>query len=395
MDQKRQIGSEIQAGNWDNASRVAAGFGDIDTAMGIRKFQTSERQADAQAKLADVNYQQHLAHLNGGAAQMILAEKDPAKQQQMWGAIRSQHPQFDDTLQKHGINPTDHLAGAQFLMAQARGYRDPLDEAQKRAAIAHSQASTAAAQAQLQQLKMQTPEARANIAIGMGFKPGSTEYNSIALSGTYSPKDEYIKGKEGETFYRRGPNGLEPIEMPGQSGESKDYRKAYDKERGEARAKAELDLPRIVDNAGLALKTIDQLATHPGRATGTGYVGMVAPHIPGTEARGFTNLVDQAKGRVFLEAFNSLRGGGAITENEGAKATQALARLDRAQSDRDFDAALTDLKEVIVIGMRRAHVMAGKADAAAAPTAGGGARYKAVGPNGHTIYSNDGVNWRE
>lgn len=144
----------------------------------------------------------------------------------------------------------------------------------------------------------------------------------------------------------------------GPDGLSKDYRKAYDKEMGESQAKATIDLPRIQDNSMLALKTIQDIKDHPGRSTGTGTAGMVLPYIPGSDARGFANLVDQAKGKVFLEAFNSLRGGGAITDAEGAKATQALARLDRAQSDSDFNAALSDLEDVITLGSSRAERMA-------------------------------------
>jgi CheY-like chemotaxis protein len=63
--------------------------------------------------------------------------------------------------------------------------------------------------------------------------------------------------------------------------------------------------------------------------------------------------VDQAKGQTFLQAFNSLRGGGQITEAEGNKATQALARLDRAQSQQDFDAALSDIEAVVTAGLSR------------------------------------------
>ncbi len=128
---------------------------------------------------------------------------------------------------------------------------------------------------------------------------------------------------------------------------------------GDAQGKATADLPRVSDNAALALKTINDIRNHPGKAYGTGVAG-VLPGIPGTQQRGFVNLVDQAKGKTFLEAFNSLRGGGQITENEGAKATQALARLDRAQTPQDFEASLKDLEEVINLGLSRAKKATGR-----------------------------------
>lgn len=230
-----------------------------------------------------------------------------------------------------------------------------------RSQIAHSGVQNQVALAQLQQMKMQTPEFRAGMAGKYGLQPGTPEYNAFVLNGTYTPKEEFLKAKEGETLFRKGPNGqLEPVPMPGADGMSPAYRKEYDKTKAEARAKAELDLPRVVDNAALALKTIEQIKAHPGRSTGTGAVGLIAPSVPGSQARGFANLVDQAKGKVFLEAFNSLRGGGQITEAEGSKATQALARLDRAQSSKDFDEALADLGEVINLGMQRAQIAAGQ-----------------------------------
>ena len=143
-----------------------------------------------------------------------------------------------------------------------------------------------------------------------------------------------------------------------QSAESRDFRKARDKELGEARAKAESALSGIVDTSTLALDTINKIRSHPGRQWGTGWTGAVASRVPGTDARGFANLVDQAKGQTFLEAFNSLRGGGQITEVEGKKASQALARLDTAQNEKDFDDALVDLEKILALGMARARAAA-------------------------------------
>lgn len=131
-------------------------------------------------------------------------------------------------------------------------------------------------------------------------------------------------------------------------------------EIGKARGKAQMDLPRIEDNASQALQTIQQIRNHPGKQWGTGPLG-VLPRVPGTAQAGFVNLVEQAKGKVFLEAFNSLKGGGQITEAEGNKATQALARLDRAQSKEDFETALRDLEVVINDGAARARRAAGNA----------------------------------
>lgn len=170
-------------------------------------------------------------------------------------------------------------------------------------------------------------------------------------------RQQYLSMKRAEKYYDLGTSYARPDPLnPGQiSGAMpKDVAGAASlKEQGEAQGKAAADLPRQMDNAGVAIQTIEAIRKHPGKKWGVGAVGVI-PGVPGTEQRGFVNLVDQAKGQVFLQAFNSLRGGGAITDAEGAKATQALSRLDRAQRQEDFDAALTDLEGIINMGVQRA-----------------------------------------
>ena len=100
---------------------------------------------------------------------------------------------------------------------------------------------------------------------------------------------------------------------------------------------------------------IDKALNHPGRKTATGLSGMIDPrnYTPGTNARDFQVVLDQLGGAAFLQAFESLKGGGQITEVEGKKATDAMARLNRAQSDKEFEASLRDLREVMEKGRQR------------------------------------------
>ena len=64
--------------------------------------------------------------------------------------------------------------------------------------------------------------------------------------------------------------------------------------------------------------------------------------------------VAQLQGKVFLEAFQSLKGAGAITEREGIAATEAGARLRRTQSGPAYIKALNELKMYLDRGRRRA-----------------------------------------
>lgn len=133
---------------------------------------------------------------------------------------------------------------------------------------------------------------------------------------------------------------------------------AAGKVSGEAGAQAQIDLPRVRDNANQALKTIDSFEKHPGFKYVFGW-DSVAPTIAGSSQAGALSYYDQIKGKTFLEAFNSLKGAGQITEVEGQKATDAIARLNRAQSENDAKVALADLREVIEAGRTRAEKKAG------------------------------------
>jgi NurA-like 5'-3' nuclease len=55
-----------------------------------------------------------------------------------------------------------------------------------------------------------------------------------------------------------------------------------------------------------------------------------------------------------MTAFESLKGGGQITEKEGEKATEAIARLQTTKTEQGYLDALHDLKNVVKIGQERA-----------------------------------------
>lgn len=277
-----------------------------------------------------------------GSVLAVNQEQDPGRRQQMLGQILAQHP--DPAMRTHPVF-SDPVKGPAALMAdlQAHGI-NPYALAQTQAGLAHTQAQTAATVGS---------ERRADQMQPLDILAKQKTIEAAKFGKTKEDEDLYVQDPSSPTGVRYIPKPQNP------DGQSAAYRKALDKERGEARAKAETSLPGIVDTSERALKTIAQIRTHPGRKYGTGAAGMIAPHLPNTDARGFANLVDQAKGQTFLEAYNSLRGGGAITEAEGKKAEQAFARLDRAQSGADFDAALIDLEDVIRTGTARAHKAAG------------------------------------
>ena len=151
-------------------------------------------------------------------------------------------------------------------------------------------------------------------------------------------------------------------------------------------------LPGAIANAEEAVNLIDQLVgkptvkdasgkvieqgtkKHPGFANAVGATWLPgARFVPGTDAANFQAAFDQVQGAAFLEAFNVLRGAGAITEKEGAKATAARTRMSLAQSETEFTKAAREYQDVIRKGVQIMQQKAGGGVGAAPAAAGGGA----------------------
>jgi hypothetical protein len=130
--------------------------------------------------------------------------------------------------------------------------------------------------------------------------------------------------------------------------------------QGKAAGEAVTNLGGAIAKGEQAVALINQISNDPALA---GITGMIQGNLPPlTQAGTDLNVkVQQLQGKVFLEAFESLKGGGQITEIEGLKAEQAVARLNRAQSEAEFKAALAELREVVENGIARAK---GKASSA-------------------------------
>lgn len=127
-------------------------------------------------------------------------------------------------------------------------------------------------------------------------------------------------------------------------------------------AQAKIDLPKVVQQGEQTIKLIDDLLAHPGFNVSVGAkspVGKVASFIPGTDAASFDIAQKQMLGKQFLEAFESLKGGGQITQIEGEKATQAMSRMDKSNSQEEYTKSARELQGIIRDGIGRAKQKAG------------------------------------
>jgi hypothetical protein len=99
---------------------------------------------------------------------------------------------------------------------------------------------------------------------------------------------------------------------------------------------------------------------HPGFE---GVIGAGVPgirFIPGTQAADFDAFMEQVQGGAFLKAYNALRGTGQITEKEGEKATTALSRMKRSQSEAGFVKAAREFEGVVRSAVQRADARAAR-----------------------------------
>jgi hypothetical protein len=141
-------------------------------------------------------------------------------------------------------------------------------------------------------------------------------------------------------------------------------------------------LPKVLDTAEMTLKEVDDLIgkrdkdgnllkgekPHPGFETAVGFSFLPgARFVPGAPAADFQARFDQVKGGAFLQAFETLKGGGSITNVEGDKGTAALNRMSLAQSEKEFVQAAREFQDVVRTGVARAKKMSG-----GSATAGGG-----------------------
>ena len=154
-----------------------------------------------------------------------------------------------------------------------------------------------------------------------------------------------------DRFIYRGPGGdvqdeytvgIKPQDMP-ENVAAKEQAKAEGKATGEAVA----GLSGAEAEASEMLALLNKAKNHQGLKDATGLSSVLNPiAAPGSPRRDFLVLLDQLKGKAFLQAFESLKGGGQITEVEGRKATEAMARLNTAQSEGEFTNALMTAKGI-------------------------------------------------
>lgn len=214
--------------------------------------------------------------------------------------------------------------------------------------------------------------------------PGSVQNVTMTAAQEREAKDSAIRLRQEGT--RIGLEGRRVAVLEEDAKQKKDpafqQQMAQAKATGEAIAKgtvaAQQALPGILTNAATAIETIDQMIGKQEVRDASGKVIQAAgkPHpgfsdavgatwkpgfrfIPGTDASDFQAFQDQIEGVGFLSAFEALKGGGAISEKEGAKATAARLRMKLAQSEGEYVKAAREFQDVVRQGVENARSKGG------------------------------------
>ena len=116
-----------------------------------------------------------------------------------------------------------------------------------------------------------------------------------------------------------------------------------------------------ITNYTTASRLINEISNDPNLANVTGKIqGLIKADTPAGlvafdgEQINLIKTIDNLQNSVFLEAFQSLKGGGQITELEGEKAQAAIVNLSRQRTTEGFLKALQDYQSVLDIGISRA-----------------------------------------
>lgn len=308
--------------------------------------------------------------LNLGANLMAAGGPSPVRQSfgsalgaGILGNQQFQHQQGQDMLaqmllqtkiaqaKKGDKQPSDVRS---YEFAKANGYTGTFEDWKR---IASAQAQTPAAIQEWEAFKKLTPAEQQQ---WIDFKRNSQPYQVVDIGGGRQLLNKSTGTLAGVTTAEQEAAGAGQVAQAQATGRT----------TGETTTAAKFDLPRVEDNAKIMFGLLDRLKTHPGRAAATGASSAIPiDRLPGTDARDFVSLLSRVGGQQFLEAYNTLKGGGQITEVEGKKAETAISTIqDRGQSEGAYLQAIEDLREVVNLGLERARKKTQQPSAEATPT---------------------------
>lgn len=167
------------------------------------------------------------------------------------------------------------------------------------------------------------------------------------INGLLSRIDK-VPGPGGTTLiYDRGTGQVEPVTSQPEMLAGEEALAAASASGKDIGTKA-AELPTLETNFQNHLNTLDRLLEHPGFEEGVG-IGAWNPlrFVPGTTENDFRLALENVKGQLYAMAYDTLKGGGHITEFEASTVAKGLAAVDASLSKPEFERNVAKLKTLM------------------------------------------------
>ncbi|MDA8788852.1 hypothetical protein N9M91_02130 [Porticoccaceae bacterium] len=159
----------------------------------------------------------------------------------------------------------------------------------------------------------------------------------------------------------RGTGQLMPVKMEGQdvTAESVAGNQSIidsQKKLSDANTQKIIDAESSIQTSQSLLNTLDAMLGKDREAVSS-RTGGLQGRLPVLTEKGALgqSYIDQVAGKTFMQAYQGLKGGGQITEVEGRKAQDAIARLGtQTMSDSDYINAIRELRDIASASLYRA-----------------------------------------
>jgi hypothetical protein len=294
------------------------------------------RNADARASSEAADAKRERMFKTFGAMNLaVINEPDEAKARQMFQTIRRVTPDFDKEVGSQGLDLNDYRSVSRVLAARAGVLPDPLERQAKQASIDNMGKQGKMIDAQLGQMKLQTPEYRASMAAQYGIQPGTREYQAFVLMG----------------------------QLPTKDGES-----TLDKEVAKTRVEmAQKDIQSGIgaqEFQGLAGQ-LDRIAKDPslgaaiGPIQGNATVQSAVNFLPFSQTIGLNNPklnadIRRLQAQLVLAGGEKMKGLGAQSDADAARLETAVGNLTQARNKQEFEDAITIIRQGVAGAIGRA-----------------------------------------
>ncbi len=140
---------------------------------------------------------------------------------------------------------------------------------------------------------------------------------------------------------------------------------------GKEAGAAQAALPGAERAADTVTGQIESLKNDPYLPNMVGPVDSWLPNIS-ADSRRVQAKMDQVVGQTFMQGRELLKGGGPITDFESKRAEAAFARLNSAQNESDYRAALQEFQDAVRSGVEKLRLQAAQGQPARQPQSYGG-----------------------